>query len=256
MKRVLELMMAALIMAGLVPICAAAEPDTQQAASTSSEIMTASEMEAKGDSLRKLKEFPQAMQYYRAALRKEPTNAVLYNKLGMAELQTGNRKAAQTHFDKANKLDANFADPVNNLGVIAFIQKKNDKAIKYFKKALALNETRATFHVNLGAAWFAQEQWDRATTEFSRAVELDPLVFNQSTRTGVLGQISPEERARYDFMLAKMFAKRGDIDNCLAYLKKAKEEGYNDMGSVYKDEGFAKAWQDVRLAEVVPTPAR
>jgi Flp pilus assembly protein TadD len=139
MKRLIELMMTALILAGLVPICAAVEPDTQPAATAGSEIMTASEMEAKGDTLRKQKEFPQAMQYYRAALRKEPTSAVLYNKLGMAELQTGNRKAAQTHFDKASKLDANFADPVNNLGVIAFIQKKNDRAIKYFKKALALN---------------------------------------------------------------------------------------------------------------------
>ena len=174
MKRLVELMMTAVILTGLVPICAVAEPDTQPAATTGSEIMTASEMEAKGDSLRKQKEFPQAMQYYRAALRKEPTNAVLYNKLGMAELQAGNRKAAQGHFDKASKLDPNFADAVNNLGVIAFIQKKNDKAIKYFKKALALSETRATFHVNLGAAWFNEEQWDRATTEFARAVELDP----------------------------------------------------------------------------------
>jgi len=249
-------MMTAVILTGLVPICAVAQSDTQAAASTGSEIMTASEMEAKGDALRKQKEFPQAMQYYRAALRKEPTNAVLYNKLGMAELQVGNKKAAQGHFEKSSKLDPNFADPVNNMGVIAFIQKKHDRAIKYFKKALALNENRATFHVNLGAGWFAEEQWDRATTEFSRAVELDPMVFNQSTRSGVLGQISPEERARYDFMLAKMFGKRGDIDHCLQYLKKAKEEGYNDMGSVYKDEGFAKIWQDVRLAEVVPTPAR
>jgi tetratricopeptide (TPR) repeat protein len=256
MKRLVELMMTAVILTGLVPMSAVAEQDTQPAATTGSEIMTASEMEAKGDALRKQKEFPQAMQYYRAALRKEPTNAVLYNKLGMAELQSGNRKAAQGHFDKSAKLDPNFADAVNNLGVIAFIQKKNDRAIKYFKKALALSETRATFHVNLGAAWFNEEQWDRATTEFARAVELDPVIFSQSNRSGVLGQILPEERPRYDFMLAKMFAKRGDIDHCLMYLKKAKEEGYNDMGSVYKDEGFAKIWQDVRLAEVVPTPAR
>src|SRR5262249_34971617 len=113
MKKLIELMMTAVILAGVVPICAAAEPDTQPAPAAGSEVMTAAEMEAKGDALRKQKEFPQAMQYYRAALRKEPTNAVLYNKLGMAELQSGNRKAGQTHFDKANKLDPNFADPVN-----------------------------------------------------------------------------------------------------------------------------------------------
>jgi tetratricopeptide (TPR) repeat protein len=256
MKRLVELMMTAVILAGLTPMCAAAEQDTQPVATAGSEVMTAAEMESRGDALRKQKEFPQAMQYYRAALRKEPTSAVLYNKLGMAELQAGNHKAAQSHFDKASKLDPNFADAMNNLGVIALTQKKYDRGIKYFKKALALNEPRATFHANLGAAWFAEEQWDRASTEFARAVELDPMVFNQSTRSGVIGQILPEERARYDFTLAKMFAKRGDIDNCLQHLKKAKEEGYNDMGSVYKDEGFAKIWQDVRLAEVVPTPAR
>lgn len=255
MKRMVEVMMVAIVVAGLVPLRAGAT-DQQTSASSDSEVMTAAEMQAKGDALRKTKEFPQALQYYRAALRKEPTSAVLYNKLGMTELQIGNRKAAQSNFEKASKLDPNFADAINNLGVIAFVQKRNDRAVKYFKRALALNETRATFHVNLGAAWFAEEQWDRASTEFTRAIELDPEIFTQSNRSGVLGQILPEERARYDFMLAKMFARRGDIDNCLQYLKKAKEEGYNDMGSVYKDEGFAKIWQDARLAEVVPTPSR
>ncbi|HLH08449.1 MAG TPA: tetratricopeptide repeat protein [Terriglobales bacterium] len=256
MKRMIELLMTGVVMAGLMPVGAAAQTARQPAASASPEVMTAAEMEAQGDNLRKQKEFPQAIQYYRAALRKQPKSAVLYNKMGMAELQTGNRKAAQNNFERASRLDPSFAEPINNLGAIFFVQKKYDKSIRYFKKALALNETKPTFHVNLGAAWFAQEQYDRASTEFARAVELDPLIFSVSSRSGVLGQVSPEERARYDFVLAKMFAKRGDIDQCLHYLKKAKEEGYNNMGSVYKDESFAKVWQDTRLAEVVPTPAR
>ena len=40
-------------------------------------------------------------------------------------------------------------------------------------------------------------------------------------------------------MMAKVYAKLGYIDNCLACLRKAKENGYRDLGKVYKDEEFS-----------------
>jgi tetratricopeptide (TPR) repeat protein len=134
-------------------------------------------------------------------------------------------------------------------------RKNYGSAAKYFKKAVALDETRASFHVNLGAAWFSQKKLEQAIAEYTRAVELDPDALNHESKVGVAAQIaSPEERARYSYMLAKIYAKRGDVDGCLQCLKKAKEEGYRDLANVYKDEEFSKMRDNPKLHEVVPPP--
>jgi hypothetical protein len=85
---------------------------------------------------------------------------------------------------------------------------------------------------------------------------LDPEALNQNSRAGVTAQISsPEERARYDYMLAKLYARMGDTEQCLRCLKKAKEGGYRNIANVYKDEEFSRLRQDPRLNEIAPQPA-
>jgi len=217
--------------------------------------MTVAELQKAGDEFRAQKDYKQAIQYFQAAIRKDPKNPLLYNKLGLAELQMSELGAARVDFEKAVKLDSKYADAQNNLGAVEYMQKSYGNAAKRFKKAVALDETRATFHVNLGAAWFGQKKLERAVTEYTRAMELDPEVLNSNSRAGVTAQISsPEERARYSYMLAKIYAKRGNLDRCLECLKQAKEQGYPDMANVYKDSEFANLWQDARLNLVVPAP--
>jgi tetratricopeptide (TPR) repeat protein len=231
-------------------------PDPQQEKANAAP-MTVGELEKAGDLARAQKDYPLAIQYLRAALRREPRNSVLYNKLGLAELKNGDMRSARQDFERAVKSNPKFVDAVNNIGAVEYINKKYGPAAKYFKKAIALDETRATFHINLGAAWFAQNKLDRAVAEYTRAVELDPQALMNDARAGVVAQIaSPEEKAKYSYMLAKIYAQRGDVDNCLVCLKKAKEEGYRNLANVYKEEDFSRMWQDPRLHEVVPPPVQ
>ncbi len=240
------------LLAGLSAYSLAA-PDPDQGKATAS--MTAAELEKAADQARAQKDYQQAIEYFRLALRKDPNNAVLYNKVGMAELKKGDLRAARTDFQKAVKLNPKYATALNNIGTVEYSQKKMGSAVKYFKKAVALEETMATFHVNLGSAWFAQNKVERAIAEYSRALELDPEVLTSSSRTGVVAQMTtPEERAKYSYMLAKIYARRGDLESCLRCLRKAKEDGYRELANVYKDEEFASLRQDARLSEVVPPP--
>lgn len=217
--------------------------------------MTAAELEKAGDAARTQKDYAQAMRYFEAALRKDKRNSTLYNKLGVTELQTSDQQNARSNFEKAARRDPRNAEAVNNIGAVEYMNKNYSSAGKYFKKAVALEETRATFHVNLGTAWFNQNNVEGALAEYTRALELDPEALNQSSRTGVIAQVSTlEERAKYSYMLAKIYARRGDVDNSLECLKKAKEEGYRNLASVYKDEDFGKMWQDSRLHELVTPP--
>ncbi|HYA89400.1 MAG TPA: tetratricopeptide repeat protein [archaeon] len=217
--------------------------------------MTAAELEKAGDTCRAEKDYVHAIQYFQEAVRKDKKSSMLHNKLGLAELQAGRMKQARVDFEKAAKLNPKFADALNNVGAVYYIQKKLDFAATYFQKAVALDEARATFHANLGAAWFGQKKFDRAVGEYTRALELDPDVMEHQNRVGVTAQIgNTEDQARFYYMLAKIHAKRGDADACLRCLRMAKEKGYRDLRNVYKEEEFSRLWDDARLEELIPRP--
>jgi hypothetical protein len=52
-------------------------------------------------------------------------------------------------------------------------------------------------------------------------------------------------------VLAKLYAKMGVADRSLHYLKKAMEEGYKNIGDVYKDGEFAEIRKDPRFTELM-----
>jgi len=218
--------------------------------------MTVAQLEAAGDQARAAKDFDQANEYFQAAIRRDSKNPVLYNKLGLSQLRMNNTRAAKFNFQKAVKLNSKYADAINNIGAVYYMQKEYGSAARQFKKAVALDETRPSFHVNLGATWFAQKKLEGAIAEYARALELNPDALT-SGNAGVSAQIaSPEERARYSYMLAKIFAKRGDADQCIRNLRKAKEEGYRELANIYKDSEFAQLRNDPRMAEIAPAPER
>jgi hypothetical protein len=74
----------------------------------------------------------------------------------------------------------------------------------------------------------------------------------RSSRAGVQAQLpNPEDRARYDYTVAKLYAKMGLSDQSLEYLRKAMEAGYKDMKNVYKDVDFAELRKNPRFAELM-----
>lgn len=254
MRKLMVIMLMLAMAAVLLPYCAATATDPQQQATVAMASMSVADLETRGDILRIRKDYAQAILHYRAALKKDRNNAQLYNKIGIAELQRSELSAAQSDFDKAVKRNRNYPEALNNLGAVAYLQKNYGKAIRYYKKALALTETNASFHSNLASAWFAQNNLERAMAEYSRALELDPDVLLRSEQGGVSAQIRPEDRARYMYLLAKLYARRGDAERVLECLKKAQEEGYPKLADVYKDQEFAAMWQDARLNQLVPPP--
>jgi tetratricopeptide (TPR) repeat protein len=213
---------------------------------------TVAQLEKRGDELRAEKLFLDAMDYYQAALKKETQPARLLNKMGITELMMQRYGEARKTFERSIKADHHFADAYNNLGVVYYEQKKFGGAIKQYKKAINLDGTSASFYSNMGAALFSRKQFDPAVRAYQKAMELDPDVFERTSRSGV--QLpSPEDRARYDFTVAKLYAKMGLSDRSLEYLKKAMEEGYKDFKDVYKDEEFASLRKDKRFTELMAT---
>jgi tetratricopeptide (TPR) repeat protein len=229
------------------------------------------QLEIQADKLRAEKSFADAMDYYRAALKKAPSAGV-WNKIGITELQAGHYKPAIKSFDRAIKLDSNLAEAYNNRGAVYYIQgaqrqaaalragkstpggtrKDYRKAVREYQRALAIQEDNASYHSNLGTAFFAMKDFPGAMNEYARAMQLDPEVFERRSQTGVAAQMSsPEDRAHYSFVLARMYAKAGYFDRALLYLRKALEDGYKNMAQVYQDQEFATLRKDPRFSELM-----
>jgi tetratricopeptide (TPR) repeat protein len=213
---------------------------------------SADSLEKQGDDLRMRKLYLDAIDYYRAALAKKPNNAALYNKIGIAELLTQRWQDSRKSFEHAIKADRNYSDAYNNLGVIYYIGKKYGKAIDRYNKAIQLRDDAASYYSNLGAALFSKKEFEKSVMAYSHALQLDPDVFERTSRAGVAAQMSkPEDRAHYDYVVAKLYAKMGIADRSLEYLRKALEEGYKSIDSVYKDDEFAGIRKDPRFTSLM-----
>lgn len=213
---------------------------------------TAAQLEAQGDALRGEKLYLDALDYYRAALAKNPNDAHVLNKMGITELMMRRDKEARKSFERAIRYDRTLADAYNNLGVVLYEDKKFNPAIKQYLKAIEHDDSSASFYSNLGAAYFSKKNFDAAVVAYQHALTLDPEVFVRSSRTGVQAQLpSPEDRARYDYTVARLYAKMGMSDQSLEYLRKAMEAGYKDLKNVYKDAEFTQLRKDPRFTELM-----
>jgi uncharacterized protein YehS (DUF1456 family) len=56
-------------------------------------------------------------------------------------------------------------------------------------------------------------------------------------------------------LLAKSFAEAGNLDRCLIYLRKAKDEGYKELAAIKMDPSFAAVIQNPAIQEILaPRP--
>jgi cytochrome c-type biogenesis protein CcmH/NrfG len=213
---------------------------------------TVADLEDRADQLRMRKLFLDALDYYRAALAKSPNSSRLLNKIGITELMMQRYREARKSFEKSIKADRQFADAYNNLGVVYYEDKRYAAAVKEYRRAIAIDGNSASFFSNLGAALFSKKEFEPAVTAYQHALEIDPDVFARTSRGGVQAQLpSPDDRAHYDYTVAKLYAKMGFSDRSLEYLRKAMEEGYKDFKNVYKDEEFTQLRKDKRFTELV-----
>jgi tetratricopeptide (TPR) repeat protein len=181
--------------------------------------------ELRGDILMARKMYREAVDVYKEA----PESAVTLNKIGIAYHQMLDFDDAKKYYERSLKLNNKYAEAINNLGTIAYAKKSYRHAIGQYKKALKYNPDSASIYSNLGTAYFARKNYDEAMKTYEKALSLDPEVFEHSSSAGVLLQErTVEERAKFHFYQAKLYAKNGMDDRALLCLRKALEEGLKE----------------------------
>lgn len=193
--------------------------------------------EMRGDIYMARKMFREAIDVYKQAPQGSP---IIANKLGIAYHQLLDLNSAKKNYEAAIKLRRNFAEAINNLGTVFYAQKNYRRAVNQYRKALIINPNSASIHSNLGTAYFARRKYAEAMKEYEAALALDPEVFEHRGSQGVLLQErSVEERAKFHFYLAKTYAKAGQTERALLYMRKCLEEGFNERQKFVEEKEFA-----------------
>jgi tetratricopeptide (TPR) repeat protein len=203
------------------------------------------------------KDYRGAAEIYKRLSDRSPQNAVYLNKLGIALHQQAALSQALKYYQRATKADPQYADAQNNIGTIWYQRKKYGKAIKAYQKALAMRDDMAVLYSNLAYAYFGDKKYEQAIAAFRQALTLDPHLFeHNASRTGsILQDRSVDDRGRFYYLLAKSFAEAGNLERCLIYLRKAKDEGYKELAAVKTDPAFAAVLKDPAIQEVLaPKP--
>ena len=234
-------------------------PEVQQERADSSAIVVRPSLttEQLADLYMVRKDYREAAQTYRRLADENPRNAVYLNKLGIALHQQEALQLALKYYEKAAKADPSYADPQNNIGTVWYQRKKYGKAIKAYQKAINLRKDMAVLYSNLAYAYFGEKKYEQSLASFHQALTLDPHFFehNGSRNGSVLQDRSVTDRGRFYYMLAKSFAQTGNIERCIVYLRKAKDEGFKELNNAKTDPDFAIMLKNPEIQEILtPKP--
>lgn len=206
-------------------------------------------VEVRGDISMARKDYRQAIELYQS---QQPTTAVLQNKIGIAHHQMMDLDSARKYYQIAIRMNPDYAEAVNNLGTIYYVSKSYRKAVRQYQRALDLAPQSASIYSNLGTAWFARKNYKKAIEAYQKAVALDPEVFEHRSSNGVLLQErSIAERAKFHYYLAKTYAKSGQTERALQYMRKALEEGFKERNKFREDPEFASLQQLPEFEELM-----
>jgi tetratricopeptide (TPR) repeat protein len=209
--------------------------------------------EKRGDIFMARKMYREAVEQY----REMPDSAVISNKIGIAYHQMLDLPTARRYYERAIKANQKYPEAVNNLGTVFYAQKNYGRAVRQYQRALKLTPDSASIYSNLGTAYFARKKYKEAFDAYQEALKLDPEVFEHRNSYGVLLQEkSVEERSRFHYYLAKVYAKSGMTDRALMYIRKALEEGFKEKNKFLEDPEFATLKDNPEFKELMAQEQR
>jgi Flp pilus assembly protein TadD len=111
----------------------------------------------------------------RDLLAVEPDHAEALQRLGLLELKSGQRAAAQEKFLRAEKLGMSSWQLFNGLGVLADYEGEYAAARAYYGRALEQQPTNhALLQNNIGYSYYLAGDLQAALTYFNQALAIDP----------------------------------------------------------------------------------
>jgi len=192
--------------------------------------------EMQGDLYMARREYVSAIGAYQHA---ELQKSLTWTKIGVAYHHLFAMDEAMKAYQMALRLDSHNADALNNIGAVYHAKRDYRAAAKYYKKALKYKPRSAAVYCNLGTTYFADHKYKDAEKAYGHAFALDPNAFNHDANASIDEGSTKEERIAQNYYLARAFARAGQRDQALFYLRKAFDEGFHDRRKLKEEQDFA-----------------
>lgn len=200
-----------------------------------------------------------AIPYLERAIQADPNYIDAHYALARAYLETNDPAKADIHFQKVLTAKADtvyLAQSHVARGNFLAGQQKIDQARHHFEEALKLEPDMGEAHNGLGQILLGQGEKEAAALHFQQALtvcpgRLDPAnyladIYKQSGEYEKalalyqhLREIRPDCSTTLDYNIAAMYARTGDRDEALKWLKKSIAGGFNQVDILLRDEDFA-----------------
>ncbi len=154
----------------------------------------------------RLGQFEKAEEHYRAAARLDPGSYENYYNYGVLLLSVGKYQQAENAFRKAIEIDPFHAGAHNNLGFLLERQGRLLEALTEYRRAIENKPNDRQAHFNLGRVLVNAEKYDEGIRELEKTIEPED-----------------ENTPRYMYALGAAFARSGDRESALRYIRKARE---------------------------------
>ncbi len=127
-----------------------------------------------GDKFRLRGRYESALFQYGEALKKEPNNPVILNKIAKTYLSLNKPEEAEKNFLKAIATNPNYGTSYFNLGNLYLNQKKYKSAEENYQEYLQINPFNPYLHKNLGLAYYGLKEIEKAKNEWLITKKLLP----------------------------------------------------------------------------------
>lgn len=176
---------------------------------------------ALGGAFLKFGDSEKALQEYRRATELAPENASGYTNIGVVYYNRGQWSESITYFQKALAIQPD-GDVYSNLGSAYFFLKRFDDSVKMYEKAVELSPKDEQLMGNLADAYRSSGRTDQANATYDKAIA---LTYEQL-------QLNPRSaEAMSD--LARYYAKKGDGEHALQYIRQARAISPSDVQLIY-----------------------
>jgi len=154
----------------------------------------------------RLGQFEKAEEHYRAAARLEPGSVESHYNYGVLLLTAQKFEQAENAFRKAIEIDPFHAAAHNNIGYLLERQGKLVEAAAEYRKAVDNKPNDRQAHFNLGRVLVNQHAYREGIEELEKTIEPED-----------------ENTPRYIYALGAAFARSGDRQNALRYIRQARD---------------------------------
>jgi tetratricopeptide (TPR) repeat protein len=207
--------------------------------------------ELRGDIMMARKMYREAIDYYKPGAEK---SAILANKTGIAYHQLLDLNNAKKYYQRAIKLNPKYPEAINNLGTVYYAQKSYRRAIDQYRKALRVSPNSASILSNLGTAYFARKKYEEALRLYQQALAINPdILESRSSQGSVVQERSVEEKAKFNYYMAKTYAKMGAVDRALQCVRRALEDGFKERMKFIEEPEFAALQDNVEFKQLMAT---